>query len=222
MQATGSNALGAISNYVKNQPVATDEDRKYSGLYRSRGVSTDNVAGQLITAAGERFAEATAVQSSASSKRDSRCAAYDSLYVQDVSDGKENYFGLGIDGEAGGIAADEEYALQEGEYLLINYTNTTTDESGTETSTVINKKYPETSGETIVIRPNFQLADSATVHTTQSTSYSKKTGFSFSSTSIEGMFTMDANQQIEIREKVEVDLGPSDSSNSSSAFANVY
>jgi hypothetical protein len=109
--------------------------------------------------------------------------------------------GLGRDADYVGVPKDGEYQLNSGEYLLINYTDSKTDESGVEKKTVINKDYK--AGD--IIRANFNLIDSALYHNNHS--YSKKDGFYFSGYGeIEGMFTLGTNEQIEIREAVQVNL----------------
>ena len=141
------------------------------------------------------------------------------MYVQDISQGDTNNYGLGINGNYEGITADQEYELQPGEYLLINYTSTSTDDSGTESSTVVNKVYPAGT----YIRPNFKLIDSATSHSSEGVSYSKKTGYNFTGIAEgnpDGLFSLSANEQIEIIEPVVVDLGPGETSKSS--IVNVY
>lgn len=141
------------------------------------------------------------------------------MYVQNTSEESDNNYGLGINGSYEGITADQEYKLDEGEYLLINYTSTSTDDSGTESSTVVNKVYKTG----ICIRPNFKLIDSATSHSSEGVSYSKKTGYNFTDVSEgnpDGLFSLSANEQIEIIEPVIVDLGPGENANSS--IVNVY
>jgi hypothetical protein len=106
------------------------------------------------------------------------------------------------------IPANAEYKLKEGENLYINYTDAqtsvaemTADSSAATlntTSTVVNREY---SAGTI-IKPNFDIEDSAIK--SHRTNFSKKTGFTFSNDNVTGMFTIGANEQIEIREPVEV------------------
>lgn len=219
LKASGEYAgnFALILSYVKSAVAGQDGDDAvyYSGIYRSRGVDASLAKGYLVNETCERFAEAVTVQTTTSKTLNAEVSSYSCMYVQNVEDGADNDFGLGVDADCGGIAQNEEYLLKSGEYLLINYTNTTTDDSGTETSAVVNKTYSAGA----IIKPNFEVADSATVHSNENKSWSKKTGFSFNY-SIDGMFTMSANEQIEIREKVVVDLGPS--SEESSSFANVF
>jgi hypothetical protein len=92
-----------------------------------------------------------------------------------------------------------EYRLKSNEYILFNYTESKTVE-GTEQKTVVNKVYTE--GD--IIRANFNLIDSSLYHNNHS--YSKRDGFSFDGYQPEGMFTLGANEQIEIRDIVKVEL----------------
>ena len=123
--------------------------------------------------------------------------------------------GLGRDPEGSDISKDAAYQLQENEYLLINYTNSKTDESGNETKSVINKCYK--CGD--IIQPNFGIVDSLLYHKTHS--YSKASGFDFTSLSNmngyanfknpEGMFTLGTDEQICIKEIVKIELDKNDS-----------
>lgn len=123
--------------------------------------------------------------------------------------------GLGRDPEGSDISKDAAYQLQENEYLLINYTNSKTDESGNETKSVINKCYK--CGD--IIQPNFGIVDSLLYH--KNHSYSKTSGFDFISlsntngyanfTNPEGMFTLGTDEQICIKEIVKIELDKNDS-----------
>ena len=123
--------------------------------------------------------------------------------------------GLGRDPEGSDISKDAAYQLQDNEYLLINYTNSKTDESGNETKSVINKCYK--CGD--IIQPNFGIVDSLLYHKTHS--YSKTSGFDFTSLSNingyanfknpEGMFTLGTDEQICIKEIVKIELDKNDS-----------
>ena len=123
--------------------------------------------------------------------------------------------GLGRDPDGSDISKDAAYQLQENEYLLINYTNSKTDESGNETKSVINKCY--TCGD--IIQPNFGIVDSLLYHKTHS--YSKNSGFDFASLSKTdgyknfknpgGMFTLSTDEQICIKEIVKIELDKNDS-----------
>jgi hypothetical protein len=91
--------------------------------------------------------------------------------------------------------------LEEGDYLLINYTNTVTDDAGNEKTVVYN--IPYTAGT--MIKANFDLIDSRTYHGTHK--YTKQSGFNFSQLGPdEGMFTLGTNEQICIRDFISVVL----------------
>ena len=65
--------------------------------------------------------------------------------------------GLGQNGSFQNIPKDVEYQLKTAEYLLINYTNNSKDDSGNETKTVINEKIapaPMEDAKTIAINPS--------------------------------------------------------------------
>lgn len=110
--------------------------------------------------------------------------------------------GLGQSAEYSGIVADAEYELKDDEYLLINYTQSSSDD--TNQTTVIN----EYLGKGTIIKPNFNLIDSKTVNLTKS--YNKTSGYSFvdyaAVETVPGMFTLGANEQIEVREIATVKL----------------
>jgi hypothetical protein len=137
--------------------------------------------------------------------------ALDSSFVQitydpesdEVKNREVTADGLGKDAKYQGIPINGEYQLDEGEYLLINYTDSKTDESGNEQKNIINKEY--TTGD--IIRANFNLIDSSLYNNNHS--FSKRDNFNFTGHTIQGMFTLGANEQIEIREQVRVELNES-------------
>lgn len=104
------------------------------------------------------------------------------------------------------LAQNGEYQLKDNEYLYINYTSSTTStsEDGTSTDQVINIRYPAGT----IIRPNFSLADSALTNA-NGASFPKTSGFD-STWGIKGMFSLGTNEQIEIRDAVEVNLHDSE------------
>lgn len=172
---------------------------KLKGLYRTTGIQ-NLPAGKLIDADLFKYLPAYQFHNSINN-----ADLLNNIYVQDTrnsNDPKEGTAdGLGRDSSAVGISKDSEYKLKPNEYLLINYTDVTTDSNGTERKTVVNKIYKE--GD--IIRANFDLVDSATYHNNHS--YSKKDGFYFAGyNSVEGMFTLGTNEQIEIRDLVTVEL----------------
>jgi hypothetical protein len=110
--------------------------------------------------------------------------------------------GLGQNGEFGGIPKNTEYELKNNEYLLINYTSSTTTD-GTDAKTKINEYY----GPGTIIKPNFNLIDSEEYRSTFK--FTKTDGFNFDQFGItrpEGMYSLGTEEQIEIRDFVSVKL----------------
>ena len=202
----------AFNNWIKEQDseekIGEDEQTgesvyaKLLGIYKTTGVQ-EKPFGRLIDTAQKKYLPAYKFGVVASNRE-----ALDNFYVQvtraeeDSDVGTKD--GLGRDANYIGVPKDGEYELKSGEYLLINYTDSKTDETGTERKSVINKIYPEKSTDTVVIRANFSLIDSLLHHNNHS--YSKTDGFDFASKTPEGMFTLGTNEQIEIREVVKVKL----------------
>lgn len=127
-------------------------------------------------------------------------------FLPEVTNHTKN--GLGQKSEYVGVLANEEYTLKpgsgagdKGEYLLINYTQSS-NENGEEIKTKINKYY----GPGTIIKPNFDLIDSGDYN--KSHNYTKTDGFSFLDWDVTppGLFTLGANEQIEIRDFVQVYL----------------
>ena len=172
--------------------------KKLEGIYRTVGVQ-DRPFGRLIDVDLRKYLPAYKFGAVSSNKE-----VLENFYVQETRAEDDPAIGtadgLGRDASYVGVPKDGEYQLKTGEYLLINYTESKTDETGVERKTVINKVYSE--GD--VIRANFELIDSALYH--NSHSYSKKDGFNFEGQTPEGMFTLGTNEQIEIRDIVQVDL----------------
>ena len=194
-----------LNNWIKNiayPNVSYDIYTQLNGIYRTVGVQ-EKPYGRLIDEAQYKYLPAY----NFGNLSDDR-AALDTFYIQVTSEetdpkdpNKKIYLdGLGQDASYTGVPKDGEYCLKTGEYLLINYTDSKTDESGTEQKTVVNKVYTE--GD--IIRANFILIDSALYHNNHS--YSKRDGFTFAGQQPEGMFTLGTNEQIEIRDIVQVEL----------------
>lgn len=114
--------------------------------------------------------------------------------------------GLGQSKKVTQIKAGADYQLKEGEYLCINYTPSSTENSNS--SAVVNKVYPAGT----IIRVSKDLTDSKDYRLEHN--YSKTTGFDFKAElgkiegagTVDGMFTLSTNEQIEIREFVQVKL----------------
>lgn len=187
-------------------------------LYRSLGTNTSlaSSAGKLVDTDLVRYTNCYTYQVSAT--------PWQSIYVPilraagdpDVISGKATEDGLGQDASYVGLSANSDYQLKPGEYLLINYTDSSTSSSSSDTATVRNIVYEGSDEEPIFIQANFNLIDSIKYH--NSHSYPKKTGFRFESTATvtnpEGMFTLGTDEQICIREMVKVSLD--------SEYSNIY
>lgn len=202
--------FAALNDWIKQQPINSDvkadgtTPKEYlTGIYKSVGVK-DTIAGVCVDenliqylptykfnteTSNEKYLTKTYVQRTFESA--------DPLVLNNLV--TEN--GLGRSANYKTISKDSEYQLQNGEYLLINYTDSKTDTSGVERKSIINKYY----GEGDIIRPNFDIVDSLLYHNNHS--YSKRDGFSFNEVSNpEGLFTLGVNEQIEIRDIVQVNL----------------
>lgn len=188
--------FGTLYAYFHNQSPAII-------LYRSLGVNTSKASsyGKLVDNNYVRYIECYSYQTST--------APIKNIYVPitySETTSEHTADGLGQDAVYNGLVANSDYLLKAGEYLLINYTDSTTDSSGTETKTVKNVIY--TGGDTnnpVFIKANFELVDSEKYHSSHS--YSKTTGYEFTDhADLEGMFTLGSDEQICIRELVKVKL----------------
>ena len=197
------NCFAILNEWIKSQPINSEMTENLTGIYKSVGVK-DTVAGVCVDEnliqylptykfntelSNDKYLTKTYVQRT--------FEATDPLVENDLVTAN----GLGRSANYKTISKDSEYQLQNGEYLLINYTDSKTDSSGVECKSVINKYY----GEGDIIRPNFDIVDSLLYHNNHS--YSKRDGFSFNEVANpEGLFTLGVNEQIEIRDIVQVNL----------------
>lgn len=177
-----------------------------NGLYYGKPIDLSNNFGYLVDKYHRQYLQATVFKSDTK--------PFERYYVQETHTTTTTEYtanGLGQDAVLRGISKDEEYRLKQGEYLLINYTSSTSTEG--DKKTVINEVYSwdrrDDKGNIIgtIIKPNFELIDSDTYRSTHA--WNKTSGFDFSDTAItqpQGMFTMGTDQQIEIREVVNVTL----------------
>ena len=206
--------FGAWSSWVKTLVGLNGEP--LLGIFYGKPIDLTKNIGYLVDKNHRQFIEANTFKGDA--------LPFTKYYVQDTHTEdrlpaddvpvEDSYLadGLGQNAALISISPDEEYRLKEGEYLLINYTSSTSLEG--DRKTVINEVYSwdrtDDDGEVIgtIIRPNFALADSKATRTTHA--YNKTSGYDFSSvTGIDqpdGMFTLNTDQQIEIREIVQIKL----------------
>lgn len=191
-----SSTLGLWNSWVT-------DTLKLSGIYKNNGVDLNKTPGYLIDVLKQSYSKITTTVAQ------HNVNTLSSFYIPIThdSDDTENKTytadGLGRNGRSASLSINSEYELDDGEYLLINYTDSTTDSNNVETKTVKNIYY----GPGKIIRPNFELVDSASYSAGHS--YTKKDGFSFvgeASGNPKGMFTLGTNEQIEIRQIAKVKL----------------
>ena len=194
-----SESFTALVKWTKDQE--WHDGNNFKGLYRIIGTNLTYVPGYMIDLNYNKYVLVSSQISSVSQ--------IDSYYVPEGT--ANNEYGLGKNQKLSGILKNTEYQLKEGEYLLINYTDSKTDTEGKTTESVVNKVY--TKGT--IIRPNFDLFDSESVHD-QGKSYSKTEGYDFSNTEditysneVPGMFSLGTDQKIEVRDFAEVILDDS-------------
>lgn len=187
-----SDTLSIWSDFIK-------ETLLLKGIYKNNGVDLKKTPGYLIDSSKISYSEITTINTNYADGN----LKHFYIPIPHDTDEAEQYTmdGLGRNGGNPGISTKTAYQLQEGDYLFINYSDSSDAES--DAKTVINKVY--TTGT--IIKPNFELADSEIYH--NSHSYSKKDNFNFDAynSQVPGMFTLGTNEQIEIQEieKVELD-----------------
>jgi hypothetical protein len=154
------------------------------------------------------------------------------MYVQDISKGAANDYGLGIDAKYKHIQKDCEYKLGANEYIIFQYTPADeTDENG---NTIKKQPVWEAYGEGAIIRPNFEILDTLSV-AKSGVSMPKKLSSTLgvltnsipcknknskgeyvpvkldpNAASYSVMGTFGANEQVEIRELIKVTFGDTD------------
>lgn len=178
-------------------------------LYLRKTQTVGLTGGRLVDENGYKYVKCTS--SVSGSDQLSLYYVPKAITIQNA-DGSYTYErdGIGKDAEYSGQANNTQYKLATGDYLLINYTNSTTDSDGNSISNVVNKMYyydPSSTDHStpIFIKANFDLIDSSEYHSTHS--YSKESGFEFDSDhNPEGMFTLGTDEQIEICEQIKVEL----------------
>lgn len=119
---------------------------------------------------------------------------------------------LGTDMKLAGIAPLEEYQLKSNEYLFINYTPSSSSTSSDQQTSTATEPLNICHGPGTIIKPNSALTlyDSETYHSSGYHNWAKTTGFDFSEYAygqdIEGMYSLAATEQIDIRDFIEVTL----------------
>ena len=138
---TANNNFWLTENYIKSKTYNTAESGQeavyehLNGLYNSLPQQLTRIPGYLVDASCVKYLKAEqrpALEQDYATK----------LFVQEThayGDDRYTVNGLGRDSSGSNISKDSEYQLKSKEFLLVNYTNTKTDENGTETKSVINK-----------------------------------------------------------------------------------
>ena len=208
------NSTDELTEITASEQKPIPSDYKRAGLYTVYSTNTKNAIGNLVDAEYRKFRlftqalKLTSVDDSFTkyfvaklwdSDTNNPITENDS-YLDPATHHTKN--GLGKSADLNGLSINSQYKLKEGEYLLINYTSSSTEDNTS--GNIINTYY----GEGTIIRPNFELIDSAHYHINHS--YNKTSGFSFADAPVPeqpaGLFTLGANEQIEIREIASVKL----------------
>lgn len=110
--------------------------------------------------------------------------------------------GLGQNAGVSELAANVEYRLQEGEYLLVNWVQSK------ENNSEEKEEHCETYSKGDIIKPNFSLVDSEDWRKANHsfTKLNVAAKFDVPGLDLQGMFTLGTNEQIEIRDIVKVTL----------------
>lgn len=191
---------------------ANNSESTLKGLFRKVASAGSYTPGYLVDASYIKYGECT-IWRTFSEPLD------DGFFVQLTHDNEQSpedgnaleqcwtKDGLGLDAETAGIPANAEYQLKANEYLLINYTPSSTSEEENVVTETVNEVYKY--GD--IIRPNFELIDSEFKHSNQGKAYAKTSGFDFSQsgsgiTNPLGMFSLGSSEQIEIRSLVQITL----------------
>lgn len=173
-----------------------------NGIYRALAPDLSRVAGNMID---NDLIKYTKINSWTQSSSDPLSVTYvQELHEKDTESWTKD--GFGFNSAIVSINANEEYQLKPGEYLCINYTP-----AGDNTEDTTKEKEPVNimyqAGD--IIRPNFPLEDSGSLHRNTIKSWRKTAGFSFPLAKLDGMYQLEVNQQIEIRERAEIEFSSS-------------
>ena len=189
-----------IKNWVSNQIIPNTTDTHYLGIFYKIGQRSTYNPGYLVDVSSTKYNLSTLLPYN--SQGDSY---YNICFIQNVANDNITY-GLGRDGKAASITNGEEYQLQPNEYLLINYKPASSADSTSNDNVLpINRVYTNPT----IIKPNFNLEDSWQAHTISNKGFVKtnNNGYEFKNyPNIEGLFTLGPNEQIEIRDLVDIKL----------------
>jgi hypothetical protein len=183
------------------------------GLYHVDNISMSNVVGFLKDQNGTKYKLTETVKATTNNLFDYYYIPriWSSLVTNPTKNQVDDNFwhtqdGLGQEAQPETLAAGTEYALGQGEYLLINWLTSATNADGTSSDQKIEKCEIYREGD--IIKPNFDLVDSVDWAEARH-SYTKTTipeSFRAIIPHMEGMFTLGSNEQIEIRQLIQVKL----------------
>ena len=194
----------ALKDYYAGEQISSDR----ATLYKASSLTY--APGELVDAAGIKYTAATTIEGS---------KPLTSYALPEVAAGELQ---LGKELVLESIPANADYALKSGEYLFIDY------ESAENASSTTTRRISKVYGQGTIIRPNFALSASSQVNTlkkekfnkdlTSGTSWTKASdGSPLDSGSVvlpSGLYTLSTQEQIEIREPVQVKI--------QSVGANIY
>lgn len=196
------------TTYTTNPILNLNATTALKGFYKVNGSNFQGTVGYLIDQNGLQFRLVESAKDLAES-------GFDYYYVprlwattvfktgEDATEAKSWHTanGLGQNAVPYELTKGVEYELKPGEYLLINYTQSK--ESNSDETEVIYKTY---SAGTI-IKPNFALADSEDWHQANHSYTKLNVASKFAvKADLPGMFTLGTNEQIEVRELMQVQL----------------
>lgn len=208
--AVSERTFPVFNNYIVNQDLGHDLG-KYSGIYMSKGFNTENVPGSLVDANQVRFIKLSSYRSSTDE--------LSSYYVQNAHQLNSTWVdGLGKYANITSIEKNCDYELKDGEYLLINYTESSNSADTASEKIIKNIIYSKGT----IIRPNFELKDSYEESTTGQHKFDKTSGFTFEHYNIDGMYSLGSSDQIEIRDRATLVLGRSKDKTGNELYSNVY
>lgn len=212
LRGTIGNTTGSSTRYLTyredieevptdSQPAILSGQHLINNVYKRGTANIKRNLGYLVDAAKFKFSELTGISSQSLSE----------LYVPRLwrsTTTTHTADGLGIDASCTGIKANTEYQLKSDEYVLISYS---TSEGRDDGATVVkNIVIPGNA----IIKTNFDIVDSK--EKAMESNYPKTSGYGpwvfpetkriLAPADIDGMFTLGATEQIEVREPIEVKL----------------
>ena len=195
------------ASHPGKQPPVIGKEKAIKGVYSMGRSNTSKAPGYMVDANHCTFSLISSAPSDPN---------FDEIYVPRLwtSDliGSHTADGMGADASIKGITANTEYELKQGEYILFSYSSSEDREDGT----AVLKNVAYDAGT--IIKANFELIDSTQLATMSP--YTKTSDFGpwtlpkskqiitskDTAGPIAGMFALSASDQIEIRERIKVEI----------------